>query len=111
MSVSRWISVAAVLVSGVCLADGTRLAARSAGGTVIGVITTKEGARPSLRVTLDPGVCGASVPDESVVVDAAGHLANTVVTVTGLKAAAPAETTVTNEKCRFVPHVATLKPA
>jgi plastocyanin len=89
-----------------------RLTARvPAGGTIVGVVTTKEPARPALKVTIDPNVCGATLPDESVTVDAAGHVANAVVTVTGVKAAAPAEVALSNEKCRFVPHVAVLKPA
>ena len=82
-----------------------------AGGTIIGVVTTKEAARPPLKITTDLGVCGATAPNESVVVDASGHTANAVITVTGVKAAAPAGVTVTNEKCRFIPHVALLKPS
>jgi plastocyanin len=84
--------------------------AAAAGGTIVGVVTAKEAARAPLKVTIDPNVCGASVPDESIVVDAAGHVANAVVTVSGLKAAVPAEVALNNEKCRFVPHVALLKP-
>lgn len=82
-----------------------------AGGTIIGVVTTKEAARPPIRVTVDPNVCGASLPDETVTADAAGHLANAVVTVTGVKIPAPAEIAVANEKCRFTPHVSVLRPA
>lgn len=89
-----------------------RLTARAlAGGTIVGVITTKEAARPALKVTIDPEVCGATVPDESVIVDTDGHVANAVVTVTGVKGAAPAEVALSNEKCRFVPHVGMLRPA
>jgi plastocyanin len=102
------LTVAAALVQ-------PRLAARktvlAAGGTIIGVVTTREPGRPALKVTIDPTVCGATVPDESVTVDASGHVAHAIATVTGAKAAAPAEVTVVNEKCRFVPHVALLKPA
>ena len=63
-----------------------------------------------MKVTIDPGVCGQSIPDESIAVDAQGHVANAVLTVAGVKAAAPAEAVVANEKCRFAPHVALIKP-
>ena len=66
-------------------------------------------AAPPLRATIDPEVCG-SVPDESVVVDAAGHVANAVVTVAGVRAPAPAEVVLTNERCRFAPRVSVLRP-
>jgi hypothetical protein len=55
-------------------------------------------------------VCGQTLPDESIVVDAAGHLANVVVTVAGLKSPAPAEAMVTNDRCRFAPRVSLLRP-
>jgi plastocyanin len=83
----------------------------SAGGTIIGVISTKEVTRQPIRATVDSSVCGATVPDESVVVDPAGHLANAVVTATGVRALAPADVLIVNEKCRFVPRVATIRPA
>jgi hypothetical protein len=67
-------------------------------------------AAPPLRVTIDPEVCGQTLPDESITVDNAGHLANVVVTVAGLKAPAPAEAAVTNDRCRFVPRVSLLRP-
>ena len=57
--------------------------------------------RRPIRVTIDPGICGQTVPDESVVVDASGHLSNVVVTVPGVKAQQPAEASFTNEKCRL----------
>jgi hypothetical protein len=79
-------------------------------GVITGVVTTKAPSRPPLRVTIDPEVCGSAVPDESVAVDAAGHLANAVITVGGVNAPAPAEILLTNEKCRFSPRVALLRP-
>lgn len=81
-----------------------------AAGTIAGTITTTEPERPAVRATIDPNVCGATVPDESVTRDAAGHLANVVVIVAGAKAPAPSEVVVSNERCRFVPHVALLRP-
>jgi plastocyanin len=85
-------------------------AARQSTGVIAGTITTQAPARPPIRVTIDPEVCGATVPDESVVVDAEGRVANAVVTVAGLHAPAPAEVVVANERCRFVPHVSLMRP-
>lgn len=58
------------------------------------------------------------MPDEAIVVDAQGRLANAVVTLTGVKAFVPlaqrrrvtAEVLVTNEKCRFAPRVQLARP-
>jgi plastocyanin len=80
-------------------------------GSIAGVATTKEAAPRPIRVTIDPAVCGQSLPDESILVDSAGHLANVVVTVAGLKTPAAAETLVSNEKCAFVPRVSMMRPA
>lgn len=79
-------------------------------GTVIGTVTTQEAEKPPLRATIDPGVCGSSLPDESLVRAAAGHLSNVIIVVPGAKSPAPAEALVTNDRCRFVPHVALLRP-
>jgi plastocyanin len=83
---------------------------RALGGTIVGVATTRETAPKPVRVTIDPGVCGQSVADDSIVVDPAGHLSNVVVTIPGLKAQHPAEAFFSNEKCRFVPHLALMRP-
>ena len=83
---------------------------RPAGGTIVGVASTKEAARPAIRATIDPAVCGSSVPDESVMVAGSGQLANVVVSVPGVKAGQPAEVTFANEKCRFVPRVGLMRP-
>jgi plastocyanin len=79
-----------------------------AGGTVIGTITTKEPAPKPIQVTIDRGVCGASLPNEAISVDPAGHLANVVVTAAGVKAPATVDAVVSNERCAFVPRVSTL---
>jgi plastocyanin len=84
--------------------------AGTAAGAIAGTITTKEPERPAVRATIDPGVCGSSVPDESITRDAAGHLANVIIIVPGAKAPAPADVLVSNDRCRFVPHVALLRP-
>jgi len=84
--------------------------APSSGGTIIGFVSTAERARPPVRVTTDRAVCGATVPDEGLIVDSNGRVANAVVTVVGVQARAPAEVLVSNERCRFVPHVAWIRP-
>jgi len=81
-------------------------------GSIVGVVTTKApGPRP-VRVTIDQRVCGNELQDESLVVDAAGHLANAVVTLVGVKARGgnAAASGVINEKCRFSPHVQIVRP-
>lgn len=98
------------LIAASAFAASTAATRARAGGTIVGTITTREAAGRPIRVTIDQSVCGNSLPDEAIVVDGAGHLANAVVTVTGVKAPAPAEAMVTNEKCRFVPRVSTLRP-
>ena len=79
-------------------------------GTIVGVVTTTAKAPPPLRVTIDPDVCGQTLPDESIAVDAGGRLAGVVVTVPGVKVAAPSEALVTNDKCRFGPRVSLIRP-
>jgi hypothetical protein len=82
-----------------------------AGGTISGVVTTAARAPQAVRVTMDQNVCGNELPDEAVVVDGSGHLANAVVTVTGVKSkTAPSATGVMNEKCRFSPRVQIVRP-
>ena len=112
MGIFRTCVVAAVAfatASGVASTD--REVSRSpAAGAIAGVATTKEASPKAIRVTIDPAVCGSSLPDESIVVDASGHLANVIVTVAGVKAGVPAETAVSNEKCAFVPRVSTIRP-
>jgi hypothetical protein len=63
-----------------------------------------------VRVTIDQKVCGNELPDEAIVVDAQGRLANSVVSVVGLKASVPSEAVVMNEKCRFAPRVQLARP-
>lgn len=101
-------AVALAAASGIVSTD--RESRSAATGAIAGVATTKEAAPKPIRVTIDPAVCGSSLPDESIAVDAAGHLANVIVTVAGVKAGAPAETAVSNEKCAFVPRVSTIRP-
>lgn len=87
------------------------LAALAAGGPITGVVhlASAPSARPALTVTQDEDACGAEVPDESLVVDAQGGVANAVVFLeappaTGSRAA-PAPVTLDQKGCRFTPHV------
>ncbi|HEX8028135.1 MAG TPA: hypothetical protein VF491_06725, partial [Vicinamibacterales bacterium] len=75
-----------------------------------GTITTSAKGAAPVRVTIDQKICGNELPDEAIVVDAQGHLANAVVTLIGVKRAPTAESVVTNEKCRFAPRVQLARP-
>jgi hypothetical protein len=79
-------------------------------GSITGTITTAAKGLAPVRVTIDQNVCGTELPDEAIVVDGQGHLANAVVILTGVKRAAGAESVVTNEKCRFGPRVQIVRP-
>ena len=91
-----------------CLVLGAGLASAQS-GSVIGTISTSAKGTARVRVTIDQKVCGNELPDEAIVVDAQGHLANAVVTLTGVKRAA-VDAVVTNEKCRFAPRVQLARP-
>ena len=82
----------------------------SAQGTITGTITTSAKGVAPIRVTIDEKVCGSELPDETIVVDAQGRLANAVVIVTGVKRQHSAEPLVMNEKCRFGPRVQLIAP-
>ena len=79
-------------------------------GSVTGTITTTAKGLAPVRVTIDQKVCGSELPDQAIVVDAQGHLANAVVVLTGVKRAAPADTTITNDQCAFAPRVQIVRP-
>ena len=79
-------------------------------GSITGTISTGAKGVAPIRVTIDQKVCGAELPDEAIVVDANGHLANAVVILTGVKRAAPGDVMVMNEKCRFIPRVQLAAP-
>jgi hypothetical protein len=79
-------------------------------GAITGtIITNAKGAAP-VRVTIDQNVCGNELPDEAIVVDAQGRLANSVISVVGLKRSMTSEPVITNEKCRFGPRVQLARP-
>jgi hypothetical protein len=79
-------------------------------GSITGSITTAAKGTAPVRVTIDQKICGNELPDEAIVVDAQGRLANAVVVLTGVKRAAPGEAVVMNEKCRFAPRVQLARP-
>ncbi len=79
-------------------------------GSITGTIATSAKGAAPVRVTIDQKICGNELPDEAIVVDAQGHLANAVVILTGVKRAAPGEAVAMNENCRFGPRVQLAKP-
>lgn len=79
-------------------------------GSITGTITTSAKGAAPVRVTIDQKICGSELPDEAIVVDALGRLANSVVSVVGLKRSVSSEPIVSNEKCRFAPRVQLARP-
>jgi hypothetical protein len=88
------------------LASASIVNAQSIAGTIT---TLAKGVAP-VRVTIDQKVCGDQLPDEAIVVDRQGRLANAVVILTGVKRATARDVLVTNEKCRFAPRVQIAAP-
>ena len=84
--------------------------AAAAQGSITGTITTSAKGTPPLRVTIDQKVCGNELPDEAIVVDAQGRLANAVISVIGVRRSVSSEATVVNEKCKFAPRVQVVSP-
>ena len=82
----------------------------NAQGSITGTITTLAKGTAPVRVTIDQKACGDQLPDDAIVVDAQGRLANAVVILTGVKRGAPADVTVVNDKCRFAPRVQIVAP-
>ena len=76
-------------------------------GTITGTVTMDNPpAQSTVEVNADQAVCGDMMPNEEIVADTAGHVANAVVRVAG--AAWPVTVpppTVNNAGCRFVPRV------
>ena len=103
---------AGVLSAPVLIAQGT--------STVTGTITTTAKGLAPVRVTIDQKVCGTELPDQAVVVDAHGRLANAVVVLTGVKPfdsprlaqgkRPAADATITNDTCAFAPRVQIVRP-
>lgn len=99
---------AASLLMGVALAGGVPAADRGAVRGVVRIDGPVPPARPPVTVVMDPDVCGATVPDESLVLGAGGAVRDAVVILRGAPppATPPAgEIVVDNRHCRFVPRV------
>ena len=83
----------------------------AAGGKIIGVVSVAgELAKPKpLPVFKSRSFCGASVPNETMLVSADGQLRNAVVILRPLNAAVvaaqPAKIALDNQQCAFAPHV------
>ncbi len=104
-------SAARVTAMAVGLVLGWSATAVAQHGSIQGVVTTRARPLPPIRVTFDQKACGAELPDQSILVNAGGRLANAVVTLVGVKAAAPArEVSVLNDRCAFVPRVQVVAP-
>ena len=85
--------------------------AEQAAGRISGVVTTAVAASAPARVTIDQNVCGNAVMDETIVRNTAGQVANAVVTLTGVRGTSnPPAAGVSNDKCRFSPHVQVVAP-
>ena len=66
-----------------------------------------EGSAPavaSLEVTKDGSACGSSQPDESLLLQG-DRLANVVIVVKGAPPPSPSRVALSQERCRFLPHV------
>ncbi len=101
-------ALAAALLVGIAAPPGV---VAQGSGTISGTVTTTAGASRAVRVTMDQRVCGNELPDEAVVADAMGHLANAVVTLVGVRSRSNAAAAgIVNEKCRFAPHVQIVRP-
>ena len=96
------------LVGGFVLAGAVPLQGGvQATGTITGIVTMDNPpASSTLEVNADPAVCGDTVPNEEIIADTAGHVANAVVRVAGVPwPANVTPPTINNVGCRFVPHV------
>ena len=93
---------ALVLVETVPLQGGVQ-----ATGSITGIVTMNNPpASSTLEVNADEAVCGETVPNEEIVADIAGHVANAVVRVGGVPwPANVTPPTLNNVGCRFLPRV------
>src|SRR5687768_17794314 len=103
-------TVRTVPMGGILVAMLLASSASAQTGSLTGTITTTAKGVAPVRVTIDQKVCGNELPDEAIIVDAQGRLANAVVLLSGVKRSPPAEATVMNEKCRFAPRVQLMAP-
>jgi hypothetical protein len=107
------IALAVPLVAQSAAAAGYESVAVSNGGSIVGVVRVAKplpSPPPPLEVFKNKAVCGATVPNETLVIAADGALRYAVVALEGItRGRAPepeAFTVIDNVDCRFVPHVA-----
>jgi hypothetical protein len=99
------------IVAFVLLLAALARAAEPAAGRIIGRVRlagSPPASRPPVEVLIDPATCGERMPDESLLVDHDGGVANAVVVVRGVKGDAPGDrpgALIDNARCRFVPRV------
>lgn len=84
--------------------------ARAEGRTVSGIVRYAGPPRAAhpLPVTQDPGVCGKTRPDETLLLDGAGGVQNAVVSLADVPGGAkppPGTAKLDQKQCQFVPHV------
>lgn len=106
----RWVPSGRVLVPVLVLLVLSPAPAFAQTGSITGSITTAAKGAAPLRVGIDQKVCGDQLPDEAIVVDAQGRLANAVVMLAGVKRQHQSEPIVVNEQCRFMPRVQLVAP-
>jgi len=91
----------------------SRVAAGGSGAIVSGTVRLAgpPPARPPLTVFKNPEICGATVPDDRLLVGPGGGLRYAVVTLAGVRGGKKPERDLTlvldNRGCRFEPHVQT----
>jgi hypothetical protein len=111
----KWIAAIAglaLVVGGVALVGGTRMATAQGGGTIEAAVTYN-GAPviEKLKVNKDVEKCGTEAAIEKIVVGGNKGLANAVVSVPEAKGAPTAKKiTVDQHGCKFVPHVSATTP-
>ncbi len=77
--------VVALLAAVASLTRSSSVTGEQATGTIQGTVSVASAPPPAtLEVTTDQPVCGERVPDETVVTDRSGGVANAVITVGGV---------------------------
>ena len=99
--------IGAALIMTMTMASGWIATGDGQSGDIQGRVTAASvGPLSLLTVTTNPEICGQTVPDDSLLVDESGGLANAVVTLVGVPAAEPISVpVVSNDGCRFQPRV------
>jgi hypothetical protein len=118
MKICRYFAAAMVVSNTVVCAAATEPAVARLGQTLAvrpaasfhGKVSTSQAydTPARLRVFKNQRFCGASVPDETLLIGSGGGLRNAVVTLTpseGSATAPPGRAVLDNQRCAFVPHV------